>query len=208
MLGAAVLVAVGVVGVAVGLGDRMAVPIGAGPAPTASATGPGGCALPPFRPGYLPWLDDGQKVGDPVHAEAGDPDGADARMVWARDADADDPDGPIGTDHVVLQTLAELDDVNGPAAAVRVRGATGLMRWVGDPGVGTLSVIWREQPGRCGAHAIHLTIRGIPGYLELHRPSGDEPVDEQMLGLERALEGELRRIADSLEEPDPRGPAG
>lgn len=54
--------------------------------------------------------------------------------------------------HVALITVFG-DPLTGPGfVGVRVRGTTGHLVWVGDPGVGELALEWRDRPGPCGAY--------------------------------------------------------
>ena len=54
-----------------------------------------------------------------------------------------------------------------------VRGHVGDLMWIGDPGVGGVALSWREGPGPCTTYELHLSIRGVPAYLDLREPFDD-----------------------------------
>lgn len=111
MAGAGTLLAAGLVAVvtsmpassppAPGIGERSPSPS------TAPQDTTDGCERPALSPTYLPWLEEGEAVPDPVHATSGSLSSPDALSVWARHPDQFDLHGPVHTDTLAIATLAE-----------------------------------------------------------------------------------------------------
>ncbi len=148
-----------------------------------------GCAPAPYRPTYLPWGGE----DDPVLVEAGDADrdDNDAHSVWSADPGAFDPTTrrTAAAPTVELTTIHDPDAVPAPTGPreLDVAGHTGWLVWDGEPGQGDVGVVWREQDGACGAHALWLSTVGIDAHVDIDRP-----------GSESRLEDELAAIASSL----------
>jgi hypothetical protein len=173
------------------------------------------CDAPPYRPTYLPWTDHGREAGEPVARSGGTAETPDAVLSWADDPEAFERDGASFEGLLVtLSTLAELDDDQfGPEFdPVDVAGHDGVLLWIGDPGIGAVSVVWREHPGACRAYAVGFdSTRALLVHLGpdagVAGGEGDD-VDEQMLALQRAIEAELVRVVEGLVRvPAPGGTA-
>ncbi len=104
------------------------------------------CEAAGFRPTYLPW-DPG---GDRESAPDEDTDRGDAVLRW------EEPSGP---GYVALVTHLEPEDFEGQGYPdVAVRGRKGQLVWIGDPGVGELSIRWREGLAECESFSLHLLL--------------------------------------------------
>lgn len=112
------------------------------------------CDPPSFRPTYLPWLESGEQVPPPERVESDSGTG----FVWFRNEDQRWEDV-----HVSLFPLSEFEDeyVEAATGQFQVRGATGYLVWIGDPGVGPLSLRWTESPGQCGSFDLALLTKGF-----------------------------------------------
>lgn len=209
-----VVVILGLAGAAVaGLGSRgdLAPPVIEQPPPSGEVDGQGveACRPTDLRPTYLPWVPAGEEIPEPVETQPGTAASPDATLVWK----ADTKDGAQGSgepNHVAVTVIYEHDPPDG-AEQVEVRGFPAYLMWVGDPGVGVLTVSWREAAEPCRAYAVSLLIRGSPDYLDLPDEDafadaeGDE-IDELMTRYEDTLESAVVRIADSLTHPtEPAG---
>lgn len=198
---------------------RPASPVVLAPAPThepvASPTDELGppCEAPPYRPTYLPWLKDGETAREPDARHGGSPEEPSVVLYWAEDPEAFHDEFPAysGT-AVTVATNAELGREPGSEghAQVQVRGHDGELAWLGDPGIGGVSVTWRERPDPCGAYSVAFTMtRGMLDHIELDpdRPGFDEAegeeVDDLMRDLQQAIEAELLRVVESLQPVDP-----
>ncbi|MGH2808722.1 MAG: hypothetical protein ACRDKT_15770 [Actinomycetota bacterium] len=110
------------------------------PAPTAQA-----CEYPEFRPTYLPWLEPGEEVS------AGTELLSSKSIVWG-------PGESRNPDQVKLQTKrkSRLDHYRGSRfQRLMVRGEEAYLVWVGDPGVGELTIHWDEGDGPCESYVLH-----------------------------------------------------
>lgn len=205
VLGAALVGVAGVVGVAVSLMDTggQSPVIDESPSPAFPETDDEQaetCERPSLRPTYLPWLEEGEDVPAPVDAHDGDRDDPSGRLVWAQDPgryDPDDVEAQVNT--VTITLLPEYETSEQSARDIEVRGEPGTLLWTGDPGIGPVSLLWREEPGPC-AYSLSLLIQGTPDYLDMRPPDdleGDE-VDDWMQEHQEAIEGELIQVANSL----------
>lgn len=120
------------------------------------------CPLPEFRPGWLPWLAEGEPVPEPDETWH-DPESS--GFDWLGDDEAEAWHGPV----VSLSRSPHPDVEPGTDdnfRPVEVRGHAGELRWVGDPGIGELAVWWREADGACGVYRLGvLTSGGWEPYL-------------------------------------------
>jgi hypothetical protein len=191
LAGLAVVVAIGAVGVALGVGggDDLTPPIiGEPPAlpvedveeapqPEDPVEGTGqeidqeaieaaepACAAPDLRPTTLPWLDDGEPVPEPTYVHDGTEERPNGFLVWAEDPDAYDPDGYSEVHTVSISAVVEHEPSGHPDLPdVEVRGHPADLIWVGDTGIAPLALRWQEGPDPCEAYAIHLTIVTLDG---------------------------------------------
>lgn len=167
------------------------------------------CEPTSLHPTYLPWQEGTEGTGDPVEMRSGTEDSPNAFTTWAADPDAlgrDDADGDLSYASVVV--LHEYEPAGEEFPSVEVRGHRAELVWVGDPGIGPLSLRWRETPGPCGARAVSLRIWRSPAYLEdvpdqeaFDQADGEE-IDRLMDRHQEAIEQEIIKIAESLEDPE------
>lgn len=225
-LAGVVALAVGAIGVAVGLGagDDITQPVIGEPPPTPvdeaeeppqpaeTDEDPGDadagqvCAAPDLRPTYLPWLDDGAQVPEPDHVLHGTEDEPNGRLVWVEDPDAYDPEGYSEAHTVTISAVADYEPSGHPDLPdVEVRGHPAELIWVGDLGIAPLALRWQEGSDPCEAHAIHLLVTtrpDVPDFLDLERSFAEaeaaDGVDEAIRELEEAITAEMLRIAGSL----------
>jgi hypothetical protein len=162
------------------------------------------CPPAPYRPTYLPWLDEGEEAGEPARVVHGDVEQPSARASWPLDPEALDPGGNFEPPVVTLSSIYELEREPGTAEFpdVDVMGHEGEMVWIGDPGIGPVALIWRETPGPFGAYSLSLGTFGMGPYLDVDDAPGED-VDEWMGEVQEALEAEILRVADSLVGWDP-----
>jgi hypothetical protein len=133
------------------------------------------CQAPAVAPRYLPWLEPGEPVPPPeVRREEGR-----EILVWFAEPE-------MGWDGPYVTLSVESEDPQG-LEPVEVRGATGYLTWVGDPGVGALSLRWSEAEVPCGTYHLSLGTKGLP---------------------EARAEEEILRIAESLGTPETSPPPG
>jgi hypothetical protein len=127
------------------------------------------CSPVPFAPSYLPWLSEGEPVPRPEQRSEAQ---GDLLMTWSGG-------GRRGWEGagITLVTLFVTPEPGQDAMTVPVRGTEGALTWIGDPGVGELSLTWSEDGAPCGSYRLHL----LAGSL-----------------TERQAEAELLRIAESL----------
>lgn len=134
----------------------------AGGSPTEDSSG---CDYPPMKVSYLPWLKEGEKVPPPERHRSGDR----ALFTWQ---------GPEENRvSVVRHPGTEAEGWEGDS--IPVRGVRGFIVWVGDPGVGDLSLLWSEDSTRCSDYSLHLSTKGMS---------------------EREAEREIEKVAGSLSE--------
>lgn len=145
-----------VVGVACDAADPMS--------PEAKQT-PVDCAAPEFAPTYLPW-DDGQIAAPETRSE-----GRDAISEWNAQGRAKFKPRVS----LVRRYHAWTDTKHYPK--LPVRGTEGYVVWIGDPGVGELSLRWSEGDQPCDHYALYVL---------------DQSLNE------RQAENELARISRSL----------
>ena len=140
-------------------------------APTPTPPHPETCHPPPFRPTYLPWLRAGEPVPEPKRAR----DGRNLWLVWYKEPNAE----PTQRWGASLATAYEPPEKSARRhfPAVHVRGVTGRLVWVGDPGVGLLTVEWAEGTHACESFVLGLSTTGMS---------------------ERQAEAEIVRMAGSL----------
>jgi hypothetical protein len=147
------------------------------PRPAIVRSAPRACDPASFHPTYLPWLGTDEVPPAPARSR----DGTNGLLTWS----AGDRPGwtEYATAFVTLVTEFEVSLESGPGSefpTVPVRGTTGRVVWVGDPGVGEVMVTWTERPGACASFSLHLLA--------------------QNLGEQRAVE-EVSKIAASLPGP-------
>ena len=134
--------------------------------PETSAQASSKCQLPEFSPTYLPWSK--KKVGAPaknvLHKRQ-------AVVQWRG------PSEGRRTPTLSLVSGAEIPDDIDAYETAPVRGVEGHVAWVGDPGVGELSLLWSEGETPCDAYGLHLFDRSLK---------------------KRRAEYEIKRIARSL----------
>ena len=131
----------------------------------------GSCPAAPLSLSRLPWLE----AGSEVHAPELINEGESSLLVWF-----EDPVERWDSRHVALtrSTRPLIDGSLDEFPTVSVRGHSGHLVWVGDPGVGELSVVWTEPSvGACSWYALTLLSRGMS---------------------EVQAETEIQRIAESL----------
>jgi hypothetical protein len=116
--------------------------------------GSAACPVPPFTLLRLPWLPEGAAVpaAEPID------ESPDAGFVWFEDSEERfagtyvalkrSPWSPFG------RNLSEF-----PTA--QVRGTTGHLVWVGDPGVGELALVWREAGSSCEWYTLSISGAGL-----------------------------------------------
>jgi hypothetical protein len=183
-----VLAVAGVVGLAAQLGadDDPTPPVIEQPTPDPADAQ--ACPPPSFRPTYLPWLEEGERVPPGDAQEPDDP--RDVVQAWFADLEEELDSGP----YVALSVHHDAQDELRAASVdeVDVRGETGHLVWVGDPGVGEVTIVWREHSGPCGTYRVSLLTAGMDAYLrEEPRVDGDD-----------LLANEIRMIAASLADED------
>jgi hypothetical protein len=124
------------------------------PASPGSGASSGDCPAPSFMPRFLPWLDDGDPVPAPEHVtEEGS-----TVLAWFEDG-AREWRGPYVALRTSTQPLEK--DLDG-SEIVQVRGPDGQLVWVGDPGVGEVTIVWQEEEaGSCSWYSIHLSSAGM-----------------------------------------------
>lgn len=162
-----------------------------------SAGGADACSLPQLRPSYLPWLEAGEEVPDPVEERPGTDESPDSSLLWYDDPAAYEPEQqpPPGVSMVWISTPYRPDIEPGTEAGserAEVRGYPADIVWI-EPAAGSVSVRWRESPDPCGSYAVQLVVQGDPSWLQYDR----DAATESDVGL-RAIEAELLRIARSL----------
>lgn len=123
------------------------------------------CEYPPMKVSYLPWLKEGENVPPPEKGQRGDR----AVFTWQ---------GP-DENRVSLVRHPSTEAEAWEGGSIPVRGVRGVIVWVGDPGVGDLSLLWSEDSTRCSDYSLHLSTKGMS---------------------EREAEGEIEKIAASLAE--------
>jgi hypothetical protein len=109
------------------------------------------CDPPSFRPSYLPWV----KAGDPIPPPEERRDGRNVVLTWLGDSGSDRRRPYVSLVAEYRSSLAASVD-HSPTSAIDVRGTTGYVSWVGDPGVGELAVVWSENDQPCGTFSLHL----------------------------------------------------
>jgi hypothetical protein len=154
------------------------------------------CAPAPYRPTYVPWARAGERPEGPAGGESGSIDEPDRVLYWVDDPQAFQREHPSYMGAVLaVSTLAELDTEPGQEEfpTIEVRGHRGELVWVGDPGIGGVTIIWRERPGRCGAYSVGFPMtRGLLPYLAEEQMEGDEA------DIAGVIEAELIRVVESL----------
>jgi hypothetical protein len=112
------------------------------------------CPAPSFTLLRLPWLPEGAAVpaSEPIE------ESPDAGFVWFEDSEERfagtylalkrSPWSPFG------RNLSQF-----PTA--QVRGTTGYLVWVGDPGVGELAFVWREAGSSCEWYTLSISSPGL-----------------------------------------------
>lgn len=204
MAGAGTLLAAGLVAIVTSM------PTSSPPAPVIGERSPSpstapqdttdGCERPALSPTYLPWLEEGEAVPDPVHATSGSLSSPDALTVWARHPDQFDLHGPVHTDTLAIATLAEPTALDDSETDFQVLGHAAQLRWIGDPGTGGVQLRWSEHDQPCGTHALTLTISSPAEYLDAPTEGGaDHPDGSTRSQLQEAIEAELLRVAQSLQ---------
>lgn len=167
------------------------------------------CEPASLHPTYLPWQEGTEGTGDPVETQSGTEDSPNAFTTWAADPDAlrqDDADGDLS--YASVAVLHEYEPAGEEFPTIEVRGHRAELVWVGDPGVGQLSLRWQEMPGPCGALAVSLRIWRSPPYLEdvpdqeAYDQADGEEMDRLMGRHQEAIEQEIIKIAESLEDPE------
>jgi hypothetical protein len=114
------------------------------------AAGP--CDPAAFHPTYLPWGK--EDPDDPQQSARGN----DATLVWT--GPSGDGKGRAAVSLVTRYETIDGDELDEfPSAAVR--DTRGWLVWVGDPGVGELSLLWEETVDPCGAYELHLLDRSL-----------------------------------------------
>lgn len=114
------------------------------------AAGP--CEPAAFHPTYLPWGK--EDPDDPQQSARGN----DATLVWT--GPSDDGKGRAAVSLVTRYETIDGDELDEfPSAPVR--DTRGWLVWVGDPGVGELSLLWEETVDPCGAYELHLLDRSL-----------------------------------------------
>lgn len=171
---------------------------------TGQEPGQPACDLPPFEPTHLPWLEEGEQVGEPHVVREGTSEQPDAELVWVDDPEAYEEaraDGqPYLGGQVSISTAVEFES-DAPEVAdfpeVEVAGHAGRLIWTGDPGIGGGGVSWREADEPCAAYRVAFPqSMGIVDHLDL-----DSALDagEETTVVAEALDAELLRIAAALE---------
>lgn len=133
------------------------------------------CQGPAVEPTYLPWLRPAERVPPPQIQTDEERNIA----VWFADLER-------AWDGAYVTLSADSEEPEG-LESVEVRGRTGYLTWVGDPGVGELALRWREAEGSCGTYHLALGTQGLS---------------------ETRAEREVVRIADSLGRPESPGEEG
>lgn len=113
------------------------------------------CDPSPSRPSYLPWLDERQPV-PPSREERSE---RDAVLVWF-----EDPELAYQGSYVSLGTKYSPPfegETDVPFSRVPVRGVSGYLVWIGDPGVGDVAIIWAEHDKPCGTFQLSTGTRGL-----------------------------------------------
>lgn len=115
-----------------------------------SAAGP--CDPAPFHPTYPSWTE--KDPDQPRQAVRGN----DAVLTWT---------GPSaeGEGRAAISLVTRYDTLDGDELdefpSARVRDTRGWLVWVGDPGVGSLSLLWEETVEPCGSYELHLLDQGL-----------------------------------------------
>lgn len=101
----------------------------------------------------LPWLVSGS-VPPPEHLEEDDG----SLLVWFEDEDR-----RWNARYVGLRRSSNppLDPDLGEFPTVPVRGESGQLVWVGDPGVGELALVWSDNEASCGWYTLGLGSVGL-----------------------------------------------
>jgi hypothetical protein len=210
----AVIAAATVVGVATGLVD------GDGPPPVieqpddpvvpdAAEDEVDVCSPPTLRPTYLPWLEEGEAVPEPVEVLGGTQDEPTATLTWWEDPEQFEAGEPVppGISMVHLSAVSEPDREPGSEdmwEQVEVRGHVADLVWV-ETVTGSLSLSWREEPGPCGVYGVWLYVQGDANWLEVDEGAPPPEDGDSTEAVLKAIEQEIVRIADSL--VDEEGPA-
>ena len=131
------------------------------------------CPAAPYTVSRLPWLEAGSEISAPELVT----EGKASLLVWF-----EDPVERWNGRHVAL-TRSTHPLISGSLTefpTVSVRGQLGHLIWVGDPGVGGLSIVWTEPSAEpCAWYSLTLLSQGMS---------------------EGQAETEIRRIAASLED--------
>jgi hypothetical protein len=112
------------------------------------------CSPAPFTVHRLPWLQPGASVPAPELME----DGRDSIQVWF-----EDPVDRWSGRYVAVETsyAAPFAEDLSEFPKASVRGQTGHIIWVGDPGVGALALAWAEGTGPCSWYSLSLSSAGM-----------------------------------------------
>lgn len=111
---------------------------------------PAECAEPEFGPTYLPW----EKTSIPEPEMFFGQGNATAQWVTSPNAKR------AGRVSLVRAQRPWKDNEEFPG--VPVRGTQGRLVWIGDPGVGELSLQWSEGDQTCDHYALYMLIQSIP----------------------------------------------
>ncbi len=125
---------------------------------------PGPCTAPEFGPTYLPW-----------EKRVPEPETFSAQLNFIQQWIAPSSYGSAATVGLVRRYLPWEDHKDFPK--VPVRGNEGRLVWIGDPGVGELSLQWSEGDEPCDNYGLYLLDRTLN---------------------ERQAENELAHVARSL----------
>ena len=165
----AVALAAGLIGLGVGfamqidgfdLGNKADVPGPAGaPTSTAGSTPPDTeaperdevCDFPEERPTYLPWLAEGEEVGEPIKSSAdpGDKGSDFASLLWPR------TEGDPDSDYVSLFRQSDGGE-EGYGEPVYVFLGDAMGRFEIAPGEGDATILWLTGSGRCNVTVLTL----------------------------------------------------
>jgi hypothetical protein len=119
---------------------------------------PPSCDPATFQPTYLPWLRPGEVVPQPAESR----DGPNVLLTWSAGDRPGWTQEPGASASLVTEFAASLEGSPGADfPVVPVRGTTGRVVWVGDPGVGDVMVVWKELPGACGSFSLHLLAQNL-----------------------------------------------
>jgi hypothetical protein len=113
------------------------------------------CETPAFTPTYLPWLRANETP--PAPRTTGGTEASDRTLVWFASEHRE-----YEEQYVALTTqLAPHADLEHFEQVVPVRGHDGHVIWIGDPGVGEVSLQWMEREDPCGSFALHMSSIGF-----------------------------------------------